>query len=134
MALAEDEHEVQTLGSGRPGPSLGDGVGARRSEWGPDLCDAEIVQPPIEHLPVAAVAVMDEKARWLAIPAAAFDDLLRHPFRCGVARYLDMQDLAVGMTDRKEDIEGLEPDRPHTEEITGLDILRMPIEELPPTG
>jgi hypothetical protein len=49
MALAEDEHEVQTLGSGRPDPSLGDGVGARRSEWGPDLCDAEIVQPPIEH-------------------------------------------------------------------------------------
>ncbi len=83
MALAEDEHEVQTLGSGRPDPSLGDGVGARRSEWGPDLPDAEIVQPPIEHLPVAAVAVMDEKARWLAIPAAAFDDLLRHPFRWG---------------------------------------------------
>jgi hypothetical protein len=49
-----------------------------------------------------------------------------------VASY--MQDLAVGMADGKEDIEGLEPDRPHTEEITGLDILRMPIEELPPTG
>jgi len=45
-----------------------------------------------------------------------------------------MQDLAVGMTDGKEDIEGLEPDRPRTEEITDLDILRMPIEELPPTG
>jgi hypothetical protein len=41
-------------------PSLGDGVGARRSEWGRDLRDAEIVQPPIEHLPVAAVVVMDE--------------------------------------------------------------------------
>ena len=65
---------------------------------------------------------MDEKARWLAIPAATLNDLLRHPFSCGVARYLDMQDLAVGMADGKEDIEGLEPDRPHTEEITGPDI------------
>src|SRR5262245_6097482 len=55
----------------------------------------------------------------------AFDDLLRRPFRRGMASDLDMQDLAVGMTDRKEDIEGLEPDRPHTEEITGPDILRM---------
>ena len=46
MALAEDEHQIQTLGSGRPDPSLGDGVGARRSEWGADLRDAEIVYAP----------------------------------------------------------------------------------------
>ena len=42
MAFAENEHEIQTLGSGRPDPSLGDGVGARRSEGGPDLRDAEM--------------------------------------------------------------------------------------------
>src|SRR5262245_58750520 len=122
MALAEDEHQIQTLGSGRPDPSLGDGVGARRSVWGPDLLDAEIVQPAIEHLPVAAVAVVDKKAWRFTIPVAAFDDLLCRPFRRGMASHLDMQDLAVGMTDRKEDIEGLEPDRLHAEEITGPDI------------
>ena len=120
MALAENEHEIQTLASGRPDPSLGDGVGARRSEWGPDLRDAEMVYPPIENAPVAAVTVMDEKARCFTIPAAAFDDLLCRPFRRGMAGHLDMQDLAVGMTDRKENIEGLEPDRPHAEEIAGL--------------
>ncbi len=49
-----------------------------------------------------------------------------------MARHLDMQDLAVGVTDRKEDIEGLESDRPYTEEVTGPDILRMPLEKLPP--
>jgi hypothetical protein len=43
-----------------------------------------------------------------------------------------MQDLAVGMTDRKEDVQGLEPDYLHAEEITGPDILRMPLEKLPP--
>ena len=77
---------------------------------------------------------MEEEARWFTIPAAAFDDLLRHPFCCGMASHLDMQDLAVGMTDRKEDIEGLEPDRPHAEEITGPDIPGMPLEQFPPAG
>ena len=74
---------------------------------------------------------MDEEAGWFTVPGAAFDDLLRRPFRRGVPSDPDMQDLAVGMTDRKEDIESLEPDRPHTEEITGPDILRMPLEKLP---
>jgi hypothetical protein len=77
---------------------------------------------------------MDEKARWFTIPAAAFDDLLRHPFGCGMARDLEMQDLAVGMTDHKEDIDGPEPDRPHAEEITCPDISGMPLEKVPPAG
>ena len=66
------------------------------------------------------------------MPAAAFDDLLRHPFCCGMASYLDMQDLAIGMTDRKENIEGLKPDRLDTEEIAGTDISGMPLEKFPP--
>ena len=70
---------------------------------------------------------MDEEARWVTVPAIAFDDLLRHPFYCGMASYLDMHDLAVGVTDRKENIERLEPGRPHADEITGPDILRMPL-------
>ena len=65
----------------------------------------------------------------LAIPAAAFDDLLRYPFCRGMASHLSMHDLAVGMTDRKEDIEGLEPDRLHAEEITGPDVAGMPLEK-----
>src|SRR5262245_602495 len=69
---------------------------------------------------------MDEEAQWSAIPAAAFEDLLRHPFCCGMAGYLDMRNLAVGMADRKENIEGPEPDRPHAEEIAGPDIPGMP--------
>jgi hypothetical protein len=77
---------------------------------------------------------MDEKARGFTIPATAFDDLLRGPFGCGMASDLDMQDLAVRMTDRKENIERLEPDRPHAEEIAGPDISGMPLEKLPPPG
>ena len=77
---------------------------------------------------------MDEEARWFAIPAAAFDDLLRHPFCRGMAGHLDMQDLAVDMTDRKENVERLEPDRSHAEEITGPDIPGMPLQKFPPAG
>jgi hypothetical protein len=125
VALVEDEYLIQTLGSDRPYPPLGDRVGARRSEWGPDLRDAEIVPPPIENFPVATVTVMDEKARWFAIPAAAFDDLLRHPLCRGTASHLDMKDLAVGLTDHEEDIESPERDRLHAEEVTGPQVPGM---------
>src|SRR5262249_48914722 len=57
MALAEDQKEVKTLGSGCPDPALGNGVGARRSEWGSDLRDPEMAKPPIENAPIAAVTV-----------------------------------------------------------------------------
>jgi hypothetical protein len=89
------------------------------------LRDAEIFQPPIEHLPVATVTVMDEKARSLAIPATAFDDLLRHPLCCGMASHLNMKDLAVGVTDHEEDIESPERDRLHAEEVTGPQVPGM---------
>ena len=33
---------------------------------------------------------MDEEARWFTIPATTFDDLLRHPFRRGMASDLNV--------------------------------------------
>ena len=52
-------------------------IRARWSERG----DTEIRQPPIEGRPISTVTIMDEEARSLAVPAAAFHDLLRYPFR-----------------------------------------------------
>ena len=43
---------------------------------------------------------MHEEAWRFTVPGAAFDDLLRRPFRRGMPSDLDMQDLAVGVTDR----------------------------------
>jgi hypothetical protein len=129
MALAENEHQIQTLGSGRPDHRSGMSL-ARGDLNGVRIClMPRLFNRRSEHLPVAAVAVMDEKTRWFTIPATAFDDLVRHPLCCGMASHLNMQDLAVGMTDRKENTEGLEPDRLHAEEIASPDIPGMPLEK-----
>src|SRR5215469_5099152 len=80
MALIEYEHVVQALGPDRSHPALGDSIGPRRSEGSASLGDTEIAHPPIEAGAIAGVAVMNEKAWRLPLPAAAFDDLLCRPF------------------------------------------------------
>src|SRR5262249_43025991 len=76
MALVEDEHVVQALGPDRSHPALGNRVGPRRSERRAHLGNAEITD---SRAGITAVAVVNEKARRLAIPTAGFDNLLCRP-------------------------------------------------------
>jgi hypothetical protein len=80
IALIEYEHVVEALGPDRPHPALADRVGPSRSEWRARLGNTEITYSPIEAGAIASVAVMIEKTWRLALPAAAFDDLLYRPF------------------------------------------------------
>src|SRR5262249_22206176 len=82
MALIEDEHVVQALGSDGPHPALGDGIGSRRSERCANLGNTNIAHPTIECGTITAVAVMNEKSWRLAIPGTEFGNLLSRP-RCG---------------------------------------------------
>src|SRR5260370_34148333 len=79
MALIEDEQVIQTFGPQGSHPALGDRVGLRRPKGSADLGDAKIRQPPIEGRPIPTVTIMDDEARGLAVPAAAFQDLRRYP-------------------------------------------------------
>src|SRR5499426_2090405 len=88
MALIQDEHVVQALGSVGSHPALGDGVGSRRSEWRANLGNTNMAHPTIERGAVTAVAVMNEKSWRLAMPSAAFDHLLSRPRGGGVRRHL----------------------------------------------
>src|SRR5262245_2981352 len=76
MAPIEYEHVVQALGPDRSHPALGDRVGLRRSERRARLGNTEMAQPPIESAAITAVAVMNEETYRLAVPTAAFDNLL----------------------------------------------------------
>src|SRR5215831_86085 len=58
MALIEDEHVVQALGSDGPHPALGYGIGSRRSEWRANLGNTNIAHPTMECGAVTTVAVM----------------------------------------------------------------------------
>ena len=68
VPLVHDQHVIQTFGSDRSNPSLRDGVGLGRSERGAERCDAQVADSLIESRSITIVAVVDEKARWLAIP------------------------------------------------------------------
>src|SRR5712671_5556800 len=78
MALIEDEHVVQAFSTQRSHPALGDRVCLWRPERRADLGDPEGPHPSVKDRTIAPVTIVDEKARWLPIPAAALDDL-PHP-------------------------------------------------------
>jgi hypothetical protein len=121
IALIEYENVVQTLGPDRSHPPLGDGVGSRRSEWRADLGDPNISHPMIECGTVTAVAVMNEKSWRLAIPSAAFDNLLSHPRGGWMRRDVNVDNLPAGMMDHEEHVQRSERDRSDAEEVARPD-------------
>src|SRR5215831_19274837 len=102
MALIEDEHVVQALGSDGSHSAFGDGVGSRRSEWCANLGNTNIAHPTTECGTVTAVAVMNEKSWQLAIPSAAFDHLLSRPRGGGIRRHVHVENLPVGVRTQKK--------------------------------
>ena len=58
VAFTEDECVIQALLPGSSHHSLSDGIGPRCSERGADLSDAKALEPTIEQLTIAAIAVM----------------------------------------------------------------------------
>ena len=118
MALIEDEHVIQALGSdGR--------VGSRRSEWCANLGNTNIAHPTIECGTITAVAVMNEKSWRLAIPSTAFDNLLSHPRGGGIRRHVHVENLPAGVMDHEEHVQHSECDRSDTEEVARPDGRRM---------
>ena len=107
VSLPENDHAVPALLPDGPHPALSDRVGSRTSERRPNLRDAQAPQPPVERRSVATIAVMNQKARRLTVPAAAFDDLLSCPLCRGMSGYLDMEDLPPDVMDHEEHIEVL---------------------------
>jgi hypothetical protein len=97
MALIEYEHVVQALGPDRSHPTLGDGVGPRRSERRPSLGNREIAYPPIEAGAITAVAVMNEKTWRLAVPTTAFNNLLCRPLGGRMRRHMHVENLPAGV-------------------------------------
>ena len=116
MALIEDEHVVQALGSDRSDPAFGDGVGSRRSEWRANLGNTNIAHPTMECGTVTAVAIMNEKSWQLAIPSTAFDHLLSRPRGGGIRRHVHVENLPAGVIDHEEHVQCSERDRSNAEE------------------
>ena len=78
MALTEDEHVVQALGSDGSDPALGDGVGSRRSEWR-KLGQYQYCALDNGMWHRNSCRGHEREIVAAAIPSAAFDHLLRRP-------------------------------------------------------
>ena len=66
-------------------------------------------------------AVMNEKTWRLAVPAAAFDNLLCRPLGGRMRRHMHVDNLSAGVMDVEEDVECPKEDRLDAEEITRPD-------------
>jgi hypothetical protein len=121
MALIEDEHVVQALGPDRSHPPLRNRVGARRFERCACVGYTEITHPPIEVRGIAAVAVVNDKAWRLAVPTAAFDNLLRRPLRGWMRRHVHMENLSAGVIDHEKHVQCSKRDGLDAEEIARPD-------------
>jgi hypothetical protein len=94
MAFIVDEQAVEALGPGRSHPALGDRVDPRRSERDASLGNDEITHPPIEASGITAVAVMNEEPWQLAVPTAAFNNLLCRPLGGRMRCHVEVEKLA----------------------------------------
>jgi hypothetical protein len=121
LALIEDEHVVEALGPDGSHSTLGNRVGARRSERRARLNSTEITYPPIEAGTKTAIAVVNEKARRLAVPTTAFDNLLCRPRGSRVPRHMHVENLPAGAMDHEEHAQGSKHDSLDAEEIARPD-------------
>jgi hypothetical protein len=121
MALIDDEHVVEAFGPDRSHPTLGNRVGPRRSKWRARLDNTEITNPPIEASCITVVAVVNEKAWRLAVPTAAFYDLLCRPTGGWVGRDLHVQNLSAGVMDHEKHVQRSKRDRLDAKEVARPD-------------
>jgi hypothetical protein len=122
MALIEYENVVQALGSDGSDPALGDGVGLRRSERRANLGNTNIAHPTIECGTITAVAVMNQETSRYSVPSTAFDNSLRRPRGGGIRRYVNVDNLPVGVMDHEKHVQQSERDRSDAEEVARPDL------------
>jgi hypothetical protein len=90
-------------------------------------------QAALKRRAIPAVAIVNQKSWRPSIPSAAFDHLLGRPLRGRIWRHRYVQNLSVDVSDHEKDVQSLEQDCSHAEEVTSLYIRFMPSQELAPS-
>jgi hypothetical protein len=134
VALVDDDHMVQTRTPRRSDPPLSQRVRPRRPHGRPDPRDAEPLHAAVELDPEPAVPVTDQIPRRVPFPATRVHDLLGRPGGGGMLAHPNLEDPSALVMHHEEDIQRLEEDRAHTEEVARPDVLSMARQELPPAG
>src|SRR5215468_1923243 len=91
-------------------------------------------QAALERRAIPAVAIVNQKSWRPSIPSAAFDHLLGRPLRGRTWRHRYVQNLSIDVSDHEKDVQSLEQDCSHAEEVTSPYIRFMPSQEPAPSG
>jgi len=133
----EDQHPVKTLRSDGADPALGEGVRIRRSDRAEDhRCPfrAEDLVEGAGELRVPVVGQEPNGRRAAVAVDGQVPRLLGDPGRVGMGRRGRDEDAPRLQLDEHQDVDGLEPDRLHAEEVASDDPLRLGLQELRPGG
>jgi hypothetical protein len=132
---AANERPVQALRSDRSDPSLGEGVGPRSPVRSPDDVDSYRAEDLVERPGELRVPIADEEDRRLDL---TLDDqvpgLLSDPCALGMVCDAGETNPSGVKIDEEQDVESLQPDRLHGEEVGGEDAMCLGPQELRPGG
>ena len=131
MALAKDNHVVNTFPPDRPDQPLRLAILPRRRWCRPAIADAHGTNTSDEDRAIGSIAVTDEIAGSLA-PSAGLGELPGKPFRGWMRGGRQPQEPASVMPQDQNTIEKPERNRRHHEQIHRGDAVGMVAEKGPP--
>src|SRR5712691_6467757 len=111
---------VETLSPEGAHHALGDGIGPRGHNWGPDPADTKLPDPGIEVRAIDPIAVMNQIARLLAVRRGV-EELLPDPGHRWVLGDVEIDQVAAGVLDEEQNIERLEGQGLQDEQVHGPD-------------
>jgi len=118
MALAEDDHVVETLAAYRADQALDERVLPGRARRTQDFLDARACEPATEGGAIDPVAVAHQVRRRAGL-GECLDDLLGGPGGGRMLRHVEMQDTPAVVRQDDEDVEHTKGRGRDREEIDG---------------
>src|SRR5260370_39755059 len=118
MALAEDDHVVETLAADRSDQSLDEGVLPGRARRAQDFLDAHACEPVAEGVAVDSIAISHQVLRY-AVFWELFADLLSGPGGGRMLRHVEMQDQSAVVRQHDDDVEHAKGHGRDREEVDG---------------
>src|SRR6516164_6965388 len=132
MAFAEGNQEVETFATKAAAQSLAHRVCLGGSHRCPQNSNSQVRETLVELMSEDAIAIVDDEAIGM-ITRQRFPELLQCPFRRGMGRGVEVENLAGSDLHDDENVEGPEGGGDHHEEVAGYHDLGMIADEGQPT-
>ncbi len=137
VAATDEQEVVETLASYRSHPAFGVRVGPRGPHWGADDRDALGSEDLVEAAYEFGVAITDQEPEGSTLFCEVAHQVpgdLGDPGAARVLRHAEDVNSPGGQFDHEQDVEPLEEDGVHAQEVRGQDAGRLCSQEFSPRG